>query len=446
MPKIGMRIIKTCIAVYICFLIYLLRGEQGAPFYSAIAAILCMQPYVSNSFKIALNRTVGTFIGGAMGLVFLIVERSLALTSIPALQYLMVSLAIIPLIYITLLIKKPTASYIACVVFLSIAITHGSDVNPALFTMDRILDTLIGIFVSLGVNAFHLPRKKNTHILFVSDLDGTLLNSQNAISNYSKIKLNKLLSQGALISIVTNRSIATLLPIFEGVELKLPLVLMNGAALYDLQKKKYVHCRTVSNSTAQQVLKVFKQQGTNCFTHTIINDMLHIYYIRLINPVEKELYHSKKLHPQKNYISGELPDDRDVLYIMAVDKLELIEKLREKIIGLSCAPEINVIIHGDKEHDGYYYLEIYSAEVSVKKAIVEMQERLSADTLVAFGDNESDIPLLEMADHGYAVANATDGLMEMEPIIIGDNNSDAVVKTIEKHFYSKRKGAQTFES
>src|SRR5665647_2456384 len=113
MPKIGMRIIKTCIAVYICFLIYLLRGEQGAPFYSAIAAILCMQPYVSNSLKVALNRTLGTFIGGAMGMFIFLVEQSFVPTDMPALQYLIVSLAIIPLIYFTVLIKKPTTAFIA---------------------------------------------------------------------------------------------------------------------------------------------------------------------------------------------------------------------------------------------------------------------------------------------------------------------------------------------
>jgi len=437
MPKIGMRIIKTCIAVYICFLIYMLRGEQGAPFYSAIAAILCMQPYVSNSLKVALNRTVGTFIGGAMGMFVLLFERSFVPTGIPAVQYLIVSLAIIPLIYFTLLIKKQTASYIACVVYLSIAISHGADVNPSLFALDRILDTLIGIFVSLGVNAFHFPRKKNARILFVTDLDGTLLNSQNEISNYSKIKLNRMLNHGALISVTTNRSIATLIPIFHEVELNLPIIIMNGASLYDLKKNTYMHCKSIKYSTVREVLNVFKRQGLNCFTHTIINDMLHIYYTKLINPVEEKLYHSKKLHPQKNYICSDLPKNQDVLYIMAVDKPELIKKLHNEIIRLHCAPLIHVIIHKDEEHYGYFYLEIYSAEASVKKAMMEMKERLSADTLVAFGNNKNNIPMMEIADYSYAVANATEELLAIEPRTIGDNNSDAVVKTIEKHFYSK---------
>ena len=45
-PKIGLRMIKSAVAVFLCFVIYLLRGQHGMPFYSAIAAVLCMQPYV----------------------------------------------------------------------------------------------------------------------------------------------------------------------------------------------------------------------------------------------------------------------------------------------------------------------------------------------------------------------------------------------------------------
>ena len=56
----------------------------------------------------------------------------------------------------------------------------GMDVNPYAFAVSRILDTLIGIGVSLGVNAFHLPHHKNRDLLFVCDLDGTLLHSDGA--------------------------------------------------------------------------------------------------------------------------------------------------------------------------------------------------------------------------------------------------------------------------
>lgn len=157
LPKIGMRIVKSALAVFLCFVVYLLRGQQGVPFYSAIAAVLCMQPAVSNSFKVAWNRTVGTVIGAGAGMLVLLFERAFIPRNLPLLQYGLVSLVIIPLIYVTLLAKKPTASYITCVVFMSITVSHGADVNPQLFVWNRMLDTLIGIAVAVLVNLLVKP-------------------------------------------------------------------------------------------------------------------------------------------------------------------------------------------------------------------------------------------------------------------------------------------------
>ena len=40
LPRVGMRMIKTAMAVCICFMIYFLRGEEGVPVFSTIAAII----------------------------------------------------------------------------------------------------------------------------------------------------------------------------------------------------------------------------------------------------------------------------------------------------------------------------------------------------------------------------------------------------------------------
>lgn len=158
-PKIGLRMIKSSLAVFLCFIIYLIRGE-GIPFYSAIAAVLCMQQYISGSVKTAVNRTIGTVIGGVFGMVVLTLERKF-MVGIPIIfEYLLISLAIIPLIYITVIIEKPSASYITCVVFMSVTVTHRGDTSAFVFGMSRIVDTLIGIFVSLGVNRFVFPLKE----------------------------------------------------------------------------------------------------------------------------------------------------------------------------------------------------------------------------------------------------------------------------------------------
>lgn len=54
---------------------------------------------------------------------------------------------------------KTNAAYFSCVVFLSIVMVHIGDSNPYHFVLNRVVDTLIGIAVSMLINACHLPRR-----------------------------------------------------------------------------------------------------------------------------------------------------------------------------------------------------------------------------------------------------------------------------------------------
>ena len=109
-----------------------------------------------------------------------------------------------------------------CVVFMSITVSHGADVNPYLFALDRCIDTLIGIAVSLCVNLFRLPRRKNRHLLFVLSLD-SLAGEDGHISSYTRIKLNQLISRGARIAVAAPQPPAYFLPLLEEIGLKLPV-------------------------------------------------------------------------------------------------------------------------------------------------------------------------------------------------------------------------------
>ena len=58
LPPLGHRILKTSVAVSLCLLFYWLRGYRGQdmPTEAAITAIVCMQPYVRDSWGSALER------------------------------------------------------------------------------------------------------------------------------------------------------------------------------------------------------------------------------------------------------------------------------------------------------------------------------------------------------------------------------------------------------
>lgn len=151
--KVGLRTIKTVLSVMICFVINEFR-TGGIPFYSAIAAISCMQNNIDDSFKVATNRTISTLLGGMWGMSFVLLDVYL-LPSMPNIyRELIISLMLILVIQTSVIFNLKKSAYLSCVVFLSITITHGFDANPILFAINRIVDTLIGIIVSLVINRF----------------------------------------------------------------------------------------------------------------------------------------------------------------------------------------------------------------------------------------------------------------------------------------------------
>lgn len=224
LPCIGMRIIKSSVAVFLCYIIYLLRGKQGIVFYSQLAVLWCIQPYVDTSLKKALQRTIGTLLGAFFGLIVILFNLYILHEnpSYDFFKYLINSIMIIPIIYTTVVLRKPDASYFSCVVFLSIVVMHLEGENPYLFVWNRVNDTMIGILIAVLVNSLHLPRDKQQDILFVSGLDDTLLNQQGIMSAYSRVELNQMLDSGIHFTLSTNRTPASLIAPLRDINLNMP--------------------------------------------------------------------------------------------------------------------------------------------------------------------------------------------------------------------------------
>lgn len=151
---IGQRMVKTAVAVFMCFVIDYFR-TSGNPFHSAIAAIVSLQKSMEESWDVGRQRVAATIIGGTFGTLVVAFEQNIYLIPHELLRYLVLSLMLIPLIKLTVLLKQPRGVSITCVVFLAITInapiTSGMDAAMT-YALNRILDTLIGVLMSLIVN------------------------------------------------------------------------------------------------------------------------------------------------------------------------------------------------------------------------------------------------------------------------------------------------------
>lgn len=360
LPPVGSRIIKSAVGVLLCWCVYLLRGRTGIPFYSMLAALWCIQPYINKTMSMALQRTIGTFIGAAFGLITIVLEIYAFNIYNQPLGFLIVALMIIPVIYTTVLIKRPNASYFSCVVFLSITVIHMTDENPFMFVLNRVLDTFIGIAVGMLVNSARLPRRRIADTLFTAELDDMLSPISEQLTPFSKVEINRMLSEGLNFTLVTMRTPASLMDIVSDVELKLPVVVMNGAALYDFRNNSYVKAYIISGDTCEKARNIINNAGMNVFTNALCDDSLVIYYDRLENEAEKAIFTSLKKSPYRNYINRKpQPEDR-VIYLMTVDQSDRISALYDQLVHGEVGQLLKMITYPSQDYPGYSYIKIYN--------------------------------------------------------------------------------------
>jgi len=410
-PHPGQRIIRSTAAVLLCFGVYLLRGRTGIPFYSAIAALQCMQPYTQSMRTVARKRVVGTLVGAFWGLAALLLETQVIGSDTSVFHYLIVGLFTGIVLYFTVLIRVTEASYFSAVVFLCIAVNHIGDANPYLFVLHRVLDTVIGVAVAELVNRLQLPRRRNTQTLFLSGINDTIIGAGKKLSPYAKVELNRLIQDGAQFTISTIQAPATVRELLSGVDIRLPIITMNGAALYDLQKMEYLKIVHMSAESARRMTEVLDTRGLNYFTNSVEEHLLVVHCGRLGDGALRQLFESKRSSPYRNFMRHKKPDDENLVYFMVLDAADKVDALYAEILRQPWHDAYRLVYDEAKAYPGEKCLKIYAPQARRDLMARELADRLGLPEVVTFGS----IP-------GYC------------DVLIEDADKDVMVKELKHRF------------
>lgn len=415
LPGIGMRIIKSAVAVFICFLINKLRPGEGMVFYSQLAALWCIQMYRSNTTKNAIQRTIGTCVGAAYGLIYLLIYPEIIKIAGWAdfLEMIIISVFIIVVLYTTVLLKKNQAAYFSCVVFLSIVINHVADLNPYLFVWNRFLDTMIGIAVGILVNDIRLCLKLDKETLFVSGLDDTLLNRDEVLSPYSKVELNRMIDSGLKFTVSTKRTPASLIEPMRDVKLKLPVIAMDGAVLYDTSNHAYLKIYVVSPATSGRIMRLILDNKMCWYANVIIDDMLIIFYDDSLDYVNVNMMNELKSSPHRNYVKRPLPDNEDVVYFMLLDRTDKIIDFYELLKKEGFVEELRITVYPSDKYTGYSYIKIYNKNALKENMIEYLKQLTGIEKVTTFGT----IP-------------------GQYDVVVSEDNANEVVKNVRKRYES----------
>lgn len=138
--KLGMRTIKTGIAVMFCVLLGTHAIVQK-PFYCAIACVISLQDTVKGSMKVGFNRVKGTIVGGIIGFLFALIKPG---------EPILCGIGVILTIYICNNLKISSVT-VSCITFLAIHLGVGT-YNPMYYSIHRVIDTSVGVIIAVATN------------------------------------------------------------------------------------------------------------------------------------------------------------------------------------------------------------------------------------------------------------------------------------------------------
>lgn len=260
--------------------------------------------------------------------------------------------------------------------------------------------------------------------MYITDMDGTLLDAQGRLSAYSRRALDKLYACGVMITVATARSWSAL-NVLDGVRFHAPLVLLGGARLYDSQTKTILREHTLSVQDAFFTLDTLKAQGLSplLYTQNAMDEQC-IYYSGDASPSVISYVQRQRALGDTRFCCVSRHEDRfdeKLFYLTArgdeAQMAPVVEQLRTHGI-------YSHLFHGNREEGCF----IEACAVPKLVGVRDLREATGAGHIVAFGDNGNDVGLFEGADECIAVENATPQIKRMAHRIIGSNTSDAVVR------------------
>lgn len=288
--------------------------------------------------------------------------------------------------------------------------------------------------VPLTTHAHGLLRPR---VLYVSDLDGTLLGPDTRVSDTSAEMLNHAIGHGACFTVATARTPATVVDLLAHVEMRLPAVVMTGAALFHFEDRSFSRVCCFQPGVVERMTALYRRHDVATFIYTINADRLDVFHIGKLNPYERGFISERCNSPVKRFHvpphgESELPHTLDnTVLLFSVQPWEKAHALYQEIkdSDIPCTP----LCYHDAFGDDWGELEMFGPQTSKAAAVESIASDMGASRIVAFGDNVNDMPLFRLADEGIAVSNAIPELRELASEVIGSNAEDAVPRFILRH-------------
>lgn len=261
-------------------------------------------------------------------------------------------------------------------------------------------------------------------ILYVSDLDETLLRSDETLSAFTVETVNRLIDAGVTFSYATARSHRTAREVTYGLSNNLPVIIYNGTFILENGTQKMLLSNEFPTDEAEKILHVLREHGISPMVRVYTDGMDRIFYNtnRITRGIQK--YLNRRIgDPRLNPISDEVSMPTERLFCMTcMDDPEVLLPAYEAL------KDTFRCLYFKDVYTDEYWLEIQPQNATKANAVRALKDLLDCDRVVCFGNGENDISMFEGADECYAVGNAVDALKAIATAVIDTNDNDGVAK------------------
>ena len=263
------------------------------------------------------------------------------------------------------------------------------------------------------------------------DMDGTLLNSENKISERNRNVLQRLIDDGHYVVPATGRT-RELIPqefsVLRGVKWG---IVENGCVVWDYDKNEMIWRKTMPKGMVSKILKDVENSGAEAYANGIAySDADARDYVAsvadkdLLEKTFVDYFLSRHVYVKDFYHQKDILDQAEKINIY-FDDMETSRALREKWKDLDDVA-VTTSISGNAEFN--------AAGVDKGVGLAMLRTKLGIDRMhvIAFGDNENDLEMLEAVGCGVLMGNAPSELQKHFSFVTKSNDQDGIFQAFKE--------------
>ncbi len=267
--------------------------------------------------------------------------------------------------------------------------------------------------------------------LLALDIDGTLLNSQSALTPRTKAAILRVREkEDVTVVLATGRRLTNTWPFVDDLALTAPVVVHNGVVVFDPQEGRTIHQRGIDMACAQDIVDKLDSLGINYVVYTGESAGE-----RVIAPAgsweEPEELLTYYLGERAEFVE-KVALSTNPVRISLIDRVAKVDTFYESFARVY-GDSMNAMLFGT-ERNVWRGIEIIPGDCNKGAGVAFVAESLGVQSgeVMAIGDNVNDIEMILWAGLGIAMENGSLLLKEKAQIIAPSHDHDGVARMIEE--------------